>query len=91
MARQHLDLAPEDGLGRAGLPLRLALADARDHAEARGERRLRPLPDRVVGLPEDWRRSEWPTSAPWTPSSTSICAEISPVKAPSGAQWTFCA
>src|SRR5207244_8482656 len=41
--------------------------------------------------PKYCRRSEWPTIAPRTPSSTSIGAEISPVNAPSRAQWTFCA
>ena len=41
--------------------------------------------------PKSCRRSEWPTSEPATPSSRSIGAEISPVNAPSGSQWTFCA
>ena len=41
--------------------------------------------------PKYWRRSEWPTIAPWTPSSRSIGAEISPVNAPSSSQCTFCA
>ena len=39
--------------------------------------------------PKYWRRSEWPTIAPETPSSSSIGAETSPVYAPSGAQCTF--
>src|SRR5207248_1558546 len=39
--------------------------------------------------PKYCRRSEWPTIAPATPSSCSIGAEISPVYAPSAAQWTF--
>ena len=41
--------------------------------------------------PKCWRRSECPTIAPSTPSSSSIPGEISPVNAPSAAQWTFCA
>src|SRR6478672_3635127 len=39
--------------------------------------------------PKYCRRSEWPTIAPRTPSSSSIGAETSPVKAPSSAQCTF--
>src|SRR5512144_3197962 len=36
-----------------------------------------------------WRRSEWPRITPSTPSSTSIGAETSPVKAPSGSSCMF--
>src|SRR5256714_12494751 len=39
--------------------------------------------------PKYCRRSEWPTIAPWTPSSDRIFVEPSPVKAPSSAQCTF--
>ncbi len=41
--------------------------------------------------PKSCRRSEWPTIAPVTPSSSSIGADTSPVNAPSSSQWTFCA
>ena len=39
--------------------------------------------------PKNWRRSEWPSSDPWTSSSLSIAAEISPVNAPCGASCMF--
>src|SRR3954469_3148312 len=38
-----------------------------------------------------WRRSECPSSVPWTPSSFSIGADTSPVYAPSGSWCMFCA
>ena len=41
--------------------------------------------------PKYWRRSEWPMTTYSTPSSLSIGAEISPVKAPDSAQWQFSA
>ena len=37
-----------------------------------GERGAGAARDHLVGLAEDWRRSEWPTSVPVTPSSRSI-------------------
>ena len=82
----------EDVLRLPGLALLVRLADARDHAQARFERRFGARAATVSSVsPKYWRRSEWPTSEPATPSSSSIGAEISPVYAPSCSQWTFCA
>ena len=39
--------------------------------------------------PKYWRRSLWPNTTYSTPSSASMGAEISPVKAPEAAQWQF--
>ena len=41
--------------------------------------------------PKSCRRSEWPTSAPLTPSSSSISARSRRCTAPLGSQCTFCA
>ena len=41
--------------------------------------------------PKSWRRSEWPMMTCVQPASRSIGAEISPVNAPFGSQWRFCA
>ena len=38
-----------------------------------------------------WRRSEWPSTTPWTSISVSIGAETSPVNAPFSASCMFCA
>ena len=41
--------------------------------------------------PNSSRRSEWPTMQYAQPISLSMGTEISPVKAPEGSQYTFCA
>ena len=80
MRLEHGELAAEDVLGLAALALGLQLADARDHAQARRRARARVRCATVSSVsPKYWRRSEWPTSEPATPSSSSIGAEISPV------------
>ena len=41
--------------------------------------------------PNSSRRSEWPTMQYAQPISLSMGTDISPVKAPEGSQYTFCA
>ena len=52
MPRQDLHLPSQHGLGLSGLALGLGLADARDHRESRGERRLGAQAHRLVRLAE---------------------------------------
>ena len=92
MRLEHRELAAEDVLGLARLAL--ARASRRRTRSRAGRPRAPPRARRATVSsvsPKYCRRSEWPTSEPATPSSSSIGAEISPVYAPSGSQWTFCA
>jgi hypothetical protein len=89
--RDRLGLDLEHELGVARLALLERLADAGDHAEARGERGPGRRATVSSVSPNSCRRSECPTSVPRTPSSASISGEISPVYAPDGSQWAFCA
>ena len=76
----------------AVVALLLGLAHAQDRHQP--GRPARPAPSaRAPGRSRRTarRRSECPSTTPWTPSSTSIGAEISPVKAPSGSWCMFCA
>ena len=41
--------------------------------------------------PKNCRRSEWPSTTPWTSSSVSIGGDTSPVNAPESASCMFCA
>ena len=67
----HRDLALEHRLGLARLALGLGLTDAGDDVEARLERSLAPAARTVSSVsPNSWRRSECPTIAPVTPSSS---------------------
>ena len=91
MRLEHRELAAQDVLGLPRFALVVRLADARDHAQPRLEGRRVRLATVSSVSPKYCRRSEWPTSDPTTPSSSNSGAEISPVYAPSGSQWTFCA
>ena len=87
----RVDLSPEHGLGVARLALFLRLADARDHASPARARPARGVATPVVGLAEVLAALRVADEQPATPSPSSIGADTSPVYAPSGSQWTFCA
>ena len=68
-----LHLVAQLALGLAALALLLGLAHAEDRLQARRRARRAPSPGaRGRSRRSSWRRSEWPSTTPSTPSSVSI-------------------
>ena len=72
-------------LGVAAVALLLGLADAQDRQQPGLQRAGTFCASAWSVSPKSWRRSEWPSTTPCAPASSSIGGETSPVNAPSGA------